>query len=482
MNSSCSTTATFESDATLRRIDASCWAPLLTLFVGAAVWLLLGSILGLLASIKFHGPNFLANSEWMTYGRLYPAATNALLYGFAMPAALGVGLWIIARTGRVTAVQPAVMALGAKVWHLGVLIGLIQIFAGNNTGFESLEMPKSSAVLLFVGYSLVAVWMLLTLHARTVRPLQSSHWFLIAALYWFPWIFSTAHLLLTLFPVRGVTQSAVAWWYAANLHLVWLGLMGLGVVFHFLPVFRNRVLHSEYLAYFTFWTVVLFAGWSGIPHTAPLPAWMPTISTVATILTLVTVLSVIVNVYNTRSGFRSPENAAAARFIRFGLAAFVIAWLMNIAVSLRELTPVLHFTWFTVAQQHLNVFGFVSLTMIGAIYYILPRVTGVAWPCGNRIKAHFWLAAIGTVLYVGSLAVGGVVQGAKSLNPEVAFAAVSKAYLMPLRLSSLGELLIITANVLFLWNVASVVARFSRQQLRAVEVAPGRVEMVEVKS
>jgi cytochrome c oxidase cbb3-type subunit I len=480
MNSSCSTSAAVESDATLRRIDASCWAPLLTLFYGAAFWLVLASVFGLLASIKFHGPNFLANSEWLTYGRLYPASTNALLYGFAIPAGLGVSLWIIARLGQVAPIQPGVMVLGAKVWHLGVLVGLIQIFSGNNTGFESLEMPKSAAALLFIGYTLVAVWTLLTLHARTVRAMQPSQWFVIAALYWFPWIFSTAHLLLTIFPVRGVTQAAVAWWFSGNLHLVWLGLVGLGTIFYLMPAMLKRALHSDYLALFTFWTIILFAGWSGIPASAPLPAWMPTLSTVATILTLVTVVSVVVNVYRTCNGCARAENSVAGKFVAFGAMAFAIAWLMNVAISLRELSPFLHFTWFTFAQSHLNLFGFFSLTMIGAIYYIVPRVTGLNWPCGNRIKASYWLAAIGTVLYVGSLAAGGILQGVKLNNPETSYAVVSKAYLMPLRLSSLGEILILTANVLLFWSLTSVVVRFAWQQIRPIEMASAKT--VEVKS
>ncbi|HYG24809.1 MAG TPA: cbb3-type cytochrome c oxidase subunit I [Verrucomicrobiae bacterium] len=483
MNPSCSTTVALEPDPALRRIDASVSAPLIALFYGSAIWLVLGSIFGLLASIKFHGPNFLANCEWLTYGRLYPAATNALLYGFAIPAGLGVGLWIIARVGRISAVQPAVMVLGAKLWHLGVLIGLIQIFAGNTTGFQSLEMPKSAAVLLFLGYSLVAVWTLLTLHARTVRALTPAQWFLIAALYWFPWIFSTAHLLLTMFPVRGVTQSVVAWWFAANLHIVWLGLVGLAAIFHFIPTLMNRALHSDYLAYFTFWTIILFGGWCGIPSTAPLPAWMPALSTIATVLTLVTVLSVVVNVYRTCGrGCAQSENPAPGKFIAFGAMAFVVAWLMNVAVALTELTPFLHFTWFTFAQSHLNVFGFFSLTMIGAIYYIVPRATGVAWPCANRIRANYWLAAIGTVLYAGPLAIGGIVQGVKMSNPETGFGAVSRAYLMPLRISSIGEILILTANVLLLFNLTSVLVRFARQQLRPVETSSTSATVAEVKS
>ena len=78
---------------------------------------------------------------------------------------------------------------------LGVLLGVIGILAGNGTGFENLEMPRYSAVPLFIGYLLIGLWTVLTFHQRRERSLQPAQWFLLAALFWFPWIFSTARLV-----------------------------------------------------------------------------------------------------------------------------------------------------------------------------------------------------------------------------------------------------------------------------------------------
>ena len=94
-----STTSSASESISIGEIDASCRVPLFTLFVSAAVWLVAASVFGLLASIKFHSPNFLSDCASLTYGRVHPVATNALLYGFAMQSGLGVALWIIARLG-----------------------------------------------------------------------------------------------------------------------------------------------------------------------------------------------------------------------------------------------------------------------------------------------------------------------------------------------------------------------------------------------
>src|SRR5262245_18907442 len=109
------------------------------------------------------------------------------------------------------------IAIGAKLWNLGVTVGLIGILMGDSTGFENLEMPRYAAVMLFLAFVLIGIYTALTLHFRTERPLQPPQWFLLVALLWFPWIYSTAHLLLTFYPVRGMTQAVVSWWFSANL-------------------------------------------------------------------------------------------------------------------------------------------------------------------------------------------------------------------------------------------------------------------------
>src|SRR5712671_562515 len=108
-------------------IDASCRVPLLLMFVSAAKWLVIGSLFGLIASIKFHSPNFLADCPWLTYGRVRPATVNIMLYGFCLQAGLGIALWLFARLGRARLVQPILITVGAKLWNLGVTLGIIGI-------------------------------------------------------------------------------------------------------------------------------------------------------------------------------------------------------------------------------------------------------------------------------------------------------------------------------------------------------------------
>src|SRR5215469_17307355 len=133
-------------------IDLSCRLPLMVLFISAAKWLVIGWVFQLIASIKFHDPNFLADYSWLTYGRVHPAFTNSVIYGFCLQAGLGVILWLLAQMGAVNLAHRWLVTVGAIFWNLGVTIGVIGILAGDTTGFEHLEMPGYASVLVLIGY------------------------------------------------------------------------------------------------------------------------------------------------------------------------------------------------------------------------------------------------------------------------------------------------------------------------------------------
>src|SRR5450631_4355795 len=146
------------NDNSSNPIDASCRVPLLVLFGGAAAWLVIGSLFALAASLTFHMPEKFGDCACLTYGHLQPAADDALLYGFCIPAGLGVALWIFARLGQNPLRGALVPVAAAHLWHLGVLVGLVGFFAGDSTGFVWLEFPRGGSALLFFAYLLLGLW------------------------------------------------------------------------------------------------------------------------------------------------------------------------------------------------------------------------------------------------------------------------------------------------------------------------------------
>lgn len=446
------------------QIDASCRLPLLALFGSSAVWLVISSILGLIASLKFHNAKLLADCPFFTYGHVQAGAFNTLLYGFVAQAAIGVMLWLIARLGRTTLVAGGFATIGAIFWNFGVTLGLLGIFIGDGSGYEWFEFPKYAASLLFLGYVLIGIVGGMTFADRKTTELYPSQWFLLAALFWFPWIYATAVSLIHFFPARGVMQAVVHQWYAHNLITVWLGSIGIAAVFYFLPKLSGKPLASRNHAMTTFWFLLIFGGMGGMPHGMPVPAWLPALSTVMAFLMIVPMLSYAVNIYATLNhDYTSISKDVTAKFVLAGAVSLVFAVLMKAVSSLPEISDITQFTYFTVAQSKLFLLGFASLVFLGAIYYILPRVTGL--PFGIASKLHFGLAFAGLLFTVIPLALGGVLQGVMLADKDKNFMEVTAKSLMAFRLSTVGDALILIGSLILLVNVKFLLFRLAKVQV-----------------
>ncbi|MGH7988911.1 MAG: cbb3-type cytochrome c oxidase subunit I [Limisphaerales bacterium] len=467
---------TSQNNVSAARIDASCRVPLLALFGGAALWLVVGLILAIIASLTFHAPQMFANCAWLTYGRVQPAANDAILYGFAIPAALGVILWIFARLSETELVLPLVPIAAANIWHLGVFIGLIAILIGDSTGFQWLEFPRGSSVLLFAAFLLIAISAAATFGARRARALQPPHWFLLAALFWFPWIYSTANLfLLSGHPVRGVTQAVIDWWFANNLIFIWLALVGLGTAFYFLPKFAGRPLQNHYFALFAFWTLILFGTWCGIPQGAPVPAWLPALSSVASVLTIVPLIAIAIIFGKTVCGANVSCKGGPFCYVKFGTAAFILSGLMLIALGCPYFSRIAEFTWFSPAQTQLQILGFFVIVICGAIYELLPRVMNFELPFPKFVRVQHWFFILGIALLVLPLAIGGIAQGLKNFNFETA--------LPFLRVSTLGFLFLLLGSLLFAANIFAMTLKWKLSLLKSfIAAVRAPLETAEVKS
>jgi cytochrome c oxidase cbb3-type subunit 1 len=452
-------------------IDASCRAPLLALFGGAALWLVVGLALLLAAIMTFHKPDMFADCPLLTYGRVQAAANDLLLYGFCIPAGLGVMLWIFARLSQTPLCLPLVPIVAANIWHLGVLVGVVAILIGDSTGFAWLEFPRGGSVLLFAAFLLIAISAVATFGQRKERELYPSHWFLLAALLWFPWIYSTANLFLVAWPVRGGAQAVIDWWFSNNLVFVWLALVGIGTAFYFLPKLAGRPLQTYYLALFAFWTLTLFGTWCGIPQGAPVPAWLPATSAVASSLLIVPLIAIAVIAVKTVRGSNASCKGGPLCYVKFGTAAFILSGLMLIAEACPQISRVTEFTWFGPAQVQLQILGFFTIVMCGAIYELLPRFMGFGLPFPKFVRLQHWLFMLGIVLWAGSLAVGGVEQGMKLNNPQIAFADSTNVALIFLRAGTTGLLFLLLGSLLFAANIFSMTLKWKLALLKSLLAA-----------
>jgi cbb3-type cytochrome oxidase subunit 1 len=161
-------------------------------------------------------------------------------------------------------------------------------------------------------------------------------------------------------------------------------------------------------------------------------------------------------------GAKTPCAGGPLCFTKFGVWSFVLASLLLALTACPLISRVTDFTWYGNGQNLLRLYGFFGMTMFAAIYYILPRVVGLESFSPGRVRVHFWLGVVGTMLFALPLVAGGVMQGLKLVNPVIPFVDVAKAALMPFRLSTLGETLLLVGNFVFLFNVFGVIVSHLR--------------------
>lgn len=99
------------------------------------------------------------------------------------------------------------------------------------------------------------------------------------------------------------------------------------------------------------------------------------------------------------------------RFVVFGAMAYTIVSFQGSMMSVRVFNEPFHFTHHTIAHAHLGLYGFYTMTMFGAVYYILPRLTGREFASARLMRLHFWCVALGITMMFLVLTLGGAVQG-----------------------------------------------------------------------
>lgn len=446
-------------------IDKSTRLPVLFFFTSAAAWLLVATLLGLISSTKLVAPGFLG-IEWLNYGRSQPAFLNALLYGWAFQAGFGVMIWLMARLCRSELKNPVTLVVAGHFWNLGVTLGVGGILAGLGTSMKWLEFPSFAWPILLISYSLIVVWLVVMFTARRKGHVFISQWYLLAACFTFPWLYLTANLFLNVLKKSGVAGPAIAAWYANNILFLWLVPVGLASAYFVIPKIVGKPIHSYQLATLAFWGLVGLAPWTGAQDLVggPIPALIPAFAGTAQVLLLIPVIAVAFNHYLTVRGQHNlVELSPSLRFTFFGSIGYVVVSVMAAGLSFMTVARYTAFSYTQDAVAMTGIYMFFTMTMFGAIYFIVPRVTGCEWLSGARIRFHFWGSAYACIALCVLLLAAGFSHGAAidEWNTDLQSAIIfSRGYLI-------GRIMIwlflAAANLVFLIHLALMVMNRGRQ-------------------
>ncbi|MDF1861888.1 MAG: cbb3-type cytochrome c oxidase subunit I [Verrucomicrobiales bacterium] len=439
-------------------IDRSTRFPVMFFFTSAAAWLLAATLLGFLSSLKLRVPGLWDECQFMGYGRLFPAHMNALVYGWAMQAGIGVMLWLMARLTRNPLRHITAILVAGHLWNAGVALAVCTVWFGFGNSVPLLDFSAWVWPIIALSYTLIVVWVIPMFRQRRASLTYVSEMYLVGAAIWFPWIFLTANILINkgTAPVMGAGLSA---WYITNLIYFWMAPVSLAVAYYIIPKISGRPIFSYPLATASFWLLAFLAGWTGFSRFmgGPFPAWMSAVSGAATIFILLAVFATVINLMITLKGCSKLwEYSPSLRFTVFGMLMLALYAVLSALSSTYSFGKNLQFSHFIVGLDTLAFYGFFSMTIFGAIYFIVPRITGAEWPSGDRIRTHFWFSTYGILTLVITMLIGGIAQGGDMAVWDRAFSTSyvnSSAYVVG---RATAWALIGYSNFLFLYQLAQM--------------------------
>jgi cytochrome c oxidase cbb3-type subunit 1 len=464
-------------------IDRSCRVPVL-FFAGSAVfWLVAGSLTALVAAIKMHTPGFLTGWEFLTFGRVRPVHLNMTIFGWASMAGIATLLWLQARLARARLPFGNLLIAGGVVWNVALMAGLVEISLGRGTSVEWIEIPLFWALVFAAVFAVVMAASLTMFGRRKAAHVYVSQWYLFGAVLWFPFLYLMANVLIHGGFTSGTTAAAANWWFAHNVLGLWLTPIGLATVYYLIPKVIGAPIHSYHLSLLGFWSLALFYNWAGTHHLigGPLPAWLVTVGIVGSVMMFVPVVTVGINHHMTMLGhFRRLKDSPTLRFVVFGGMSYTVVSVQGSLTSLRSINEVNHFTHYTIAHAHLGVYAFFSMVMFGALYYMLPRLSGREWGSARLIKGHFWASALGIALYWGPLTIGGWVQGLHMNNPDLPFLGIVADTVPYLWGRTAAGVLMTVGHCAFGWLVLQML--LGRGEAQGAALAPATTEPREVEA
>jgi cytochrome c oxidase cbb3-type subunit 1 len=439
---------------------------LITWFIiTATFWLVFGTTVGEYIGIKFVAPDA-DQFSWLSFGRLRPVHTNAVFWGWASLAMLGLGNYVVPRVSNTNLFSIKLGWYTLILINTAVVLGTLSLMAGiNNGGGEYREYIWPVMLLFGIGLLLTLINYFKTVASRTTKEIYISNWYIVSSV-----IFGIVIVVVAYVPLwqNGLGETIIQGYYMHQGVGMWFMLFTLGIVYYFLPQQLNKPIYSYSLGILAFWTQILFYTLIGTHHFvfSAIPWWLQTVAIVGSVGMIIPVVAGTTNFLLTFKGaWYKITGSYTLPFFLTGILFYFTGSMQGTAEAFRSTNLLWHFTDFTVAHSHLTMYGIICFLLWAGIYALMPRITGQE-PPQITVGAHFWLALIGLLFYTIPLMYGSTLRGLMWLEAKPFIDSVS--FRAPFWLwRAIGGSLMWLSHLFFAYN------------LYRMMVAPGTVDIKE---
>lgn len=443
---------------------------IVTYYLGASVfWLVFGTLVGQYVGMKFLWPE-MDHFSWLSFGRLRPVHTNAVFWGWASLAMIGLGYFVIARTSNAK-----IYSYGSAWWtwrliNLTVFLGTLSLMLGINNGGGEYREYTWPVMLIFAIGLVITFWNFYkTIASRKIADIYVSNWYMLAALIW-----TTVLAIIGYMPFfsDGLGETVIQGYYMHQGVGMWFMTFTLGLIYYYLPSSLNKPIYSYSLGVLAFWTQMLFYTMIGTHHFvfSPLPWWLQTTAIVFSAGMFIPVVAGTTNFLMTmRGSWSNISKSYVLPFFLVGVIFYFVGSTQGSVQAFRFTNYVWHFTDFNVAHSHMTMYGIITFILWACIYTILPKLTGKE-PPQVLVGAHFWMAFIGLFAYMVSLMVGGTYKGLSWIEGNAFLNSVilMKPYWL---WRAIGGSLMFTSHLVFAYNFYIMVnKRKSVEPMRVSQV------------
>ena len=442
--------------------------------VMTVAWGIVGMLVGVVLAAQFVFPDLTYGIPWLSFGRLRPLHTNAVIFAFGGSALFATSYYVVQRTCHVRLFSDALAAFTFWGWQAVIVAAAITLPLGITTSKEYAELEWPIDVLITLVWVTYAIVFFGTIAKRKTPHIYVANWFFggfiltVALLH----VVNSMEIPVTLWKsysvYAGVQDAMVQWWYGHNAVGFFLTAGFLGMMYYFVPKQAGRPIYSYRLSVVHFWALIFTYMWAGPHHLhyTALPDWTQTLGMLFSLILLAPSWGGMINGVMTLSGaWYKLRDDPILKFLIVSLSFYGMSTFEGPMMSIKTVNALSHYTDWTIGHVHSGALGWVGMISLGSIYYLIPRLFGRTEMWSVRlITLHFWVATIGIVLYIAAMWIAGVTQGLmwRAVNPDgtltYTFVESTKASMPFYVIRLFGGLLYLGGMLVMAYNVWKTIA------------------------
>jgi cytochrome c oxidase cbb3-type subunit 1 len=458
------------------------------------VWGIVGMLVGVIIAAQLIWPDLTVGIEWLSYGRLRPLHTNAVIFAFGGCALFATSYYVVQRTCQTRLLSDKMAAIHFWGWQLVILLAAVTLPLGITSGKEYAELEWPIDILITIVWVAYAINFFGTIMKRRTQHIYVANWFYgafiltVAILH----LVNSAAIPVTMWKsysaYAGVQDAMIQWWYGHNAVGFFLTAGFLGIMYYFVPKQAERPIYSYRLSVVHFWALIFTYMWAGPHHLhyTALPDWAQSLGMVFSLILLAPSWGGMINGIMTLSGaWHKLRDDPILKFLIVSLSFYGMSTFEGPMLSIKTVNGLAHYTDWIIGHVHSGALGWVAFISIGSMYYLIPKLFGQKEMYSVKlISLHFWIATLGVVLYIAALWVSGVMQGLmwRAVNSDgtltYTFVESVKASYPYWMIRLLGGTLFFSGMLIMAYNVFKTVAAGNAYDAPIPEeMSPGSLPM-----